>query len=228
MTTPSKFINNGARAKILRALLKQGMLTNKEISDETGLTQRQVIDNASQARIAGLLKSGRDDVTQLMGYQITNDGRKWLETNAKPPAVVQDSLTTPDPVEIATAEESSVVAAEKAPAIDPSATDKESLIVAEPIEIDGNDSEWVPLDEQPESDRPTIQAAAEEPSAAAEDRDLYVVFGASMPVPEIAGPTLENAQQQCISLAFDSGTDLTLYRLVPVGQTRTSVTFVSQ
>ncbi len=39
---------------------------------------------------------------------------------------------------------------------------------------------------------------------------------------------LENAQQQCISLAFDSGTDLTLYRLVTLRQTRTSVTFVSQ
>ena len=60
-----------------------------------------------------------------------------------------------------------------------------------------------------------------------EDWDLYVVFGAAMPAPEIAGPTLENAQQQCISMAFDSGCDLTLYRLVPVGQTRTSVTFVS-
>ena len=38
MTTTSKPSNNGARAKILRALLKQGMLTIKEISDETGLT----------------------------------------------------------------------------------------------------------------------------------------------------------------------------------------------
>ncbi len=221
MTTTSKSSNNGARAKILRALLKQGMLTTKEISDETGLTSRQVIDNAHQARVAGLCKSGRDDVTRLMGYQITDAGRKWLETNTKP--AHETAIDSP-----ATAEESSFVVAEKAPAIAPSATDKESLIVAEPIEIDGNDSERVPLDEQPESARPTIQAAAEEPSAAAEDRDLYVVFGASMPVPEIAGPTLENAQQQCISLAFDSGTDLTLYRLVPVGQTRTSVTFVSQ
>lgn len=208
MTTTSKSINNGARAKILRALANNGMLTTNEISNETGLTQRQVIDNTSQARTAGLIKSGRDDITKLMGYQITDAGRKWLETNAKTPAVVQDSLTTPEPVEIATAEESSVV--------------------ADPIEIDGNDSEWVPLDEQPEITRPIIQAATEEPSVAAEDRDLYVVFGASLPVPEIAGPTLADAQQQCISLAFDSGTDLTLYRLVPVGQTRTSVTFVTQ
>lgn len=205
---------NGARAKILRALLADGMLTVNEIADAAGLTQKQVLDNANQARVSGLVKSGRDDVTNLLGYQITDAGRKWLETNTKPA-----HETAIDPP--ATAEESSFVVAEKAPAIAPSATDKESLIVAEPIEIDGNDSEWVPLDEQPESDRPTIQAAAE-------DRDLYVVFGASMPVPEIAGPTLENAQQQCISLAFDSGTDLTLYRLVPVGQTQTSVRFVAR
>jgi len=87
----------------------------------------------------------------------------------------------------------------------------------------GTSEETSPVaDDLAQDEAPAIADEAEE------DRDLYVVFGASMPVPEIAGPTLENAQQQCISLAFDSGCDLTLYRLVPVGQTRTSVTFVSQ
>lgn len=81
--------NTGARAKILRALLKQGMLTAKEIEEETGLTNRQVLDNTTQARSAGLVKSGRDDVTRLMGYQITDAGRKWLETNPR---------SVPDPV----------------------------------------------------------------------------------------------------------------------------------
>ena len=44
--------------------------------------------------------------------------------------------------------------------------------------------------------------------------------------PELAGPTLSDAQQQAISLAYDCGADLQLYRLVPVGRTTTTVVFV--
>ena len=122
-----------------------------------------------------------------------------------------------------------------APDIGKEATDEAPAIADEPAveapepeamfpkSISGTSEESSPVaDDLAPDEAPAIA------DAPTEDRDLYVVFGAAMPVPEIAGPTLENAQQQCISLAFDSGCDLTLYRLVPVGQTRTSVTFVSQ
>ena len=55
---------------------------------------------------------------------------------------------------------------------------------------------------------------------------LYAIFGASLSNPELAGPTLSDAQQQAISLAYDCGADLQLYRLVPVGRTTTTVVFV--
>ncbi len=44
------------------------------------------------------------------------------------------------------------------------------------------------------------------------DGSMYAIFGASMPNPELAGPTLSDAQQQAISLAYDCGADLQLYR----------------
>lgn len=75
---------------------------------------------------------------------------------------------------------------------------------------------------------PTRSEAPEEITPAAEDRKLYVILGKHLDCPEIAGPTLADAQQQCISMAFDIGADLTLYRLIPVGHTRTSVTFVDK
>ena len=58
------------------------------------------------------------------------------------------------------------------------------------------------------------------------DGSMYAIFGASMPNPELAGPTLSDAQQQAISLAYDCGADLQLYRPVPVGRTTTTVVFV--
>lgn len=55
---------------------------------------------------------------------------------------------------------------------------------------------------------------------------LYVIFEEGMSYPELAGPTLSDAQQQVISLAYESGEDLHLYQLVPVGRTTTTVVFV--
>lgn len=83
---------NGARAKILRALSDNGMLTVSEIAGEAGLTSKQVLDNANQARVSGLVKSGRDDITKLLGYQITEAGRKWLAANSK--STTKQSATT--------------------------------------------------------------------------------------------------------------------------------------
>jgi len=91
---------NGARSKILRALLADGMLTVNEIADAAGLTQKQVLDNANQARVSGLVKSGRDDVTNLLGYQITDAGREWLAANSNTHSgsdpTHKESLTTAD------------------------------------------------------------------------------------------------------------------------------------
>lgn len=65
---------NGARAKILRALLAEGMLTTSELATHTGLRPDQERDNAVQARKDGLVTSERDDVTGLVAYKVTAKG----------------------------------------------------------------------------------------------------------------------------------------------------------
>lgn len=70
---------NGARAKIMRALFRDGMLTSNEISEKTGLTSKQVRDNCSQARTIGLVTLCMDDVTRTPAHRITDEGRNWVE-----------------------------------------------------------------------------------------------------------------------------------------------------
>lgn len=70
---------NGARAKIMRALFRDGMLTSNEISEKTGLTSKQVRDNCSQARTIGLVTLCMDDVTRTPAHRITDEGRIWVE-----------------------------------------------------------------------------------------------------------------------------------------------------
>lgn len=67
---------NGARAKIMRALIAEGMLTTAELATNTGLRPDQARDNAVQARKDGLVTSERDDVTGLVAYKITAKGRE--------------------------------------------------------------------------------------------------------------------------------------------------------
>ena len=210
--TPNPASPNGTRARILTLLVKEGPLTTSEIAEHLGITAKQVRDNSNQARHEKLIQSGQDCVTGMLAYSITPSGREWVKSLRS----IQSQSDEPgkDPQKEIDEADEIVTPADLVTAIDSNpetestpGTSEESL----PVAVD------VVPDESP--------AIADETEDA---RDLYVVFGASMPVPEIAGPTLENAQQQCISMAFDYGCDLTLYRLVPVGQTRTSVTFVSQ
>ncbi len=204
------------RHRILKSILKSP-LTAEEIAIASGDTRQRIISNIGPMASDGLIKriSG---VTGTVEYQITEPGKVYYKRN------LPNTALTPLPNKAATVEVAAPVAETPAAAtgeLAPEAVeDSQQVDTTEPAATT-KDSLSVAADEAPDE----APAIADEPE---EDRDLYVVFGAAMPVPEIAGPTLENAQQQCISLAFDSGCDLTLYRLVPVGQTRTSVTFVSQ
>ena len=45
------------RSKLLVTLVKEGSLPVKELSEKTGLTERQVLDNVSQAKREGMVKS---------------------------------------------------------------------------------------------------------------------------------------------------------------------------
>jgi hypothetical protein len=93
---------NGARAKILRALRDNGMMTINEIVMESKLTAKQVQDNGCKARTSGLISSFRDEISQQMVYQITEAGCSWLDEQRKCDQCVEDC--------VAIAEDSSVVA----------------------------------------------------------------------------------------------------------------------
>ena len=210
--TPNPASPNGTRARILTLLVKEGPLTTSEIAEHLGITAKQVRDNSNQARHEKLIQSGQDCVTGMLAYSITPSGREWVKSLRS----IQSQSDEPgkDPQKEIDEADEIVTPADPVTAID-------SKPETESTPGTSDESSAVAVDVVPD-ESPEIADATEE------DRDLYVVFGASMPVPEIAGPTLEDAQQQCISMAFDSGCDLTLYRLVPVGQTRTSVAFISQ
>ena len=75
---------NGARAKIMRALSESGMLPTLELVDATGLTAKQIHDNCSAARKESLLTTERDDVTGLAAYKLTAEGRQWVISNLRP------------------------------------------------------------------------------------------------------------------------------------------------
>ena len=73
---------NGARAKILRALADYSGcgLTTAEIAEAAGLTARQVRDNAGVAKKAGLLTIEQDEMTRYVTYHIAQKGRDWLKS----------------------------------------------------------------------------------------------------------------------------------------------------
>lgn len=75
MSTTSQ---NGARAKILRALAAEGMLTVSEIAETAGLNPDQARDNANHAAKDGLVTKERDDITNSLAYKITPSGREYL------------------------------------------------------------------------------------------------------------------------------------------------------
>ena len=73
---------NGARAKILRALADYSGcgLTTAEIAEAAGLTARQVRDNSGEAKKVGLLTIEQDETTRFVTYYITQKGRDWLKS----------------------------------------------------------------------------------------------------------------------------------------------------
>ena len=70
---------NGARAKILRALANADCgLTTAELAESAGLAAGQVRDNAGVAKKAGLLTIEQDEMTRFVTYHVTQNGREWL------------------------------------------------------------------------------------------------------------------------------------------------------
>ena len=83
---------NGARAKILRALANADCgLTTADLAESAGLTAGQVRDNAGVAKKAGLLTIEQDEMTRFVTYHISQKGREWLSDGDDDAQAVADT-----------------------------------------------------------------------------------------------------------------------------------------
>ena len=83
---------NGARAKILRALANADCgLTTAELAESAGLTAGQVRDNAGVAKKAGLLTIEQDEMTRFVTYHIAQKGREWLSAGNDDAQAIADA-----------------------------------------------------------------------------------------------------------------------------------------
>lgn len=87
------------RLAILMALADGGIITIDDLLLKVEEPRNKLVNNAQAAHQEGLIKRMRDDVTKLAAYQITTNGRKYLEkyadgSKAEPAAkpTVKDSL----------------------------------------------------------------------------------------------------------------------------------------
>jgi hypothetical protein len=190
--------NNGARSKILRALYQHGMMPITELSEYCGLTGKQARDNVGAARVDQLLSTERDDVTGLCAYKITATGRKWVEERAN---LLKDETDTGT----ATAEESLAVEAAESPMLSPP---------ADPIEVD--------------TGPPLIGIFGTEPAYGwtedSCDDTIYVCRTEGGLFGKCASKlhAIEGAKHY----AKTTGTRGEAYRLVKIGETRTTIEFV--
>ena len=86
------------RLKILAVLLKNGAQTYDELKMATQIERSHLRTAVNDAKKAGHISMGRDDVTHQPAYKITADGTKWLKSNAAmkaheqtQPAVVENT-----------------------------------------------------------------------------------------------------------------------------------------
>ena len=86
------------RLKILAVLLKNGAQTYDELKMATQIERSHLRTAVNDAKKAGHISMGRDDVTHQPAYKITADGTKWLKSNAAKkaheqtqPAVVENT-----------------------------------------------------------------------------------------------------------------------------------------
>lgn len=190
------------RIRIMKAIY-HASATAEEIAEITGDDRKKIVSNMGSICSEGLV-SRILGIDGLVEYKITETGKTYYQRNAPKALGESANLEIPEalqPVPEVDSGEDAGPEEEAEEAIE--------LVSIDPSEQDSSAPE--PVD--------TLEPTPDEDP-------LYAIFGASLTHPELAGPTLADAQQQAISLAYDCGSDLQLYRLVPVGRTTTTVVFV--
>lgn len=185
------------RIRIMKAIY-HASATAEEIAEITGDDRRKIVSNMGSICSDGLVKRiiGIDGTVE---YKMTETGKTYYQRNA--PKVLGESADLQIPEALPPVPE---VDAEKdaGPLARTEATEETITQDSAPPESLG------PIERNPV------------------DGPLYAIFGPTLPNPELAGPTLADAQQQAIALAYDGGVDVQLYQLVPVGRTTTTVVFL--
>ena len=92
------------RLSVLTALDKHGKSTYGELEFNTGLTRKQLLQAVNDAKKAGHILSGKDDLTGQPAYTITPKGREWM---AAMPQTVEVKLPIPTAVSNPVVKESS-------------------------------------------------------------------------------------------------------------------------
>lgn len=194
------------RIRIMKAIY-HSPATAEEIAEIIGDDRKKVISNMGSICSGGWVKRiiGLDGTVE---YKITENGKTYYHRNSIKAIGESAALEIPEDL--------------------PPVPDVDSLEDAGPLARAEESEEAIAL---VSIDPPEQDSSAPEPKELIHnpvpvDGPLYAIFGASLSNPELAGPSLSDAQQQAISLAYDSGADLQLYQLVPVGRTMTTVVFV--
>jgi len=189
-------------------LAREGMLPVAEIAIITNLTEKQVRDNSTMARAEGLITSERDDVTRLLAYKITSEGREWVAKHLVAEKLPAKKIEAQTPVELEATDKESLIVAAPEPVwevVDEAPIAEE--ILAEPIEIESEAADWEPIADQPEIDRP-----------------IYAVTSYNGCV-EVVGDDINLAIGRAVSYASGRETVARVYQLVPIGETYTTVGF---
>lgn len=190
---------NGARAKIMRALYTEGMLPIPEICELCGLTAKQSRDNLGAAKNDGLVVAERDDVTSRLAFKLTADGKKWvidrgLHLKNSKASQEEDAADAPE----AAAEIAEVIEDTREPVVD------EAPSVAE-------------------------TAGVEDATADVVTEAITTIYGTVNEVGEFGfHPTLSEAIASAKDRAESTGLDVPVYRMILVGKTRTTVDFVAE
>ena len=203
---------NGARAKILRALIAEGMLTTGELAQQTGLTGEQARDNANAAVACGLIVKGKDCVTGSLGYQVTPLGRQWVKDQVQKAGALLSATTGSEAVHPAQETVAEPIA-EMSQALKDYATadlDKRRAYIAELGKMDST----------------TVhQIDATEPAQPPEQYAICRAGQAHLSAWPLRDMSLDDAKQLAVDDAVATHGEVVLYRCTPIGRAVPRIVF---
>ena len=229
---------NGARAKIMRALYTEGMLPIPEICELCGLTAKQSRDNLGAAKNDGLVVAERDDVTSRLAFKLTADGKKWVTDrglhlkNSK----ASQEADAADAPEAAAAigeaiEDTRDPVVEEAPSVAATAEVDDGFAAASVVRkkfLGDGDFHAGGYVEEPPAAEAVVDSEKLLPKPPDDESDGILCFT----VDETGQVRLHNFLWEAVEYAKDAAqthsVGVAVYRLLLVGKTRTTVDFVAE